>query len=87
MFITVAVTLAPIMLMNSTPKKLKNAAIKIAALGLIARVETQVAIALGASVHPFTKITPSVSSTVTRKIGFADSWLKKSVKAIRVKLP
>jgi|UPI0004AD2555 hypothetical protein len=35
-----------------------------AARGLIDRVETQVAIALGASVHPFTIITPNVRIVV-----------------------
>ena len=42
-----------------------------ACFGLIARVEMQVAIALGASVQPFTKMTPMVKMTVTNKAGLA----------------
>ena len=34
------------------------------------RVEMHVAIALGASVQPFTKITPRVSKTVMARMGF-----------------
>ena len=52
-----------------TPKKLKKAAIKIAALGLIQRVEMQVAIAFGASVHPLMKITPKTKIDATTSIG------------------
>ena len=44
---------------------LATAAAKMALRALIARVETQVAMALGASVQPFTSTTPSVSATVT----------------------
>ena len=43
--------------MVSTPAKLQIAAIPMAAFMPIAPVATQVAIALGASVHPFTRIT------------------------------
>jgi hypothetical protein len=63
--------------MISTPKKLKTAAINIALRTSIERVETHVAMAFGASVQPFTKMTPSVSAVVTQKTGFA-SWFKKS---------
>jgi hypothetical protein len=55
--------------MTRTPIKLKIAAIITAALGPIDRVETQVAIAFGASVHPFTKITPSTRIVVINKAG------------------
>ncbi|MPM58044.1 hypothetical protein SDC9_104873 [bioreactor metagenome] len=59
--------------MVSTPAKFMTAAIKIAGRTPILRVETQVAIALGASVHPLTRITPSVSSTVTASGGLLSS--------------
>ena len=59
----VAATLAFTMVITRTPRKLKTAAIKMALRALIARVETQVAMALGASVQPFTSTTPSVSAT------------------------
>jgi hypothetical protein len=42
----------------------------IAFLGLIDLVETQVAIAFGASVQPFTRTTPSVRITVISNAGF-----------------
>jgi hypothetical protein len=57
-------------LIINTPKKLKTAAIKIASLGERQRVTTQVAIALGASVQPLTKITPKVSTTAIKRSGF-----------------
>ena len=41
------------------------------------RVVTQVAIALGASVQPFTKMTPSVSSVVSARGGVDSTWLTK----------
>jgi hypothetical protein len=63
--------------MISTPKKLKTAAIHIALRTSIDRVETQVAMAFGASVQPFTKITPNVSTVVAKKTGFVN-WLEKS---------
>ena len=37
------------------------------------RVVTQVAIALGASVQPLTKITPNVSNVVTNRAGFENT--------------
>ena len=58
------------MVITNTPKKLNTAAIRIAGRGPIARVETQVAMALGASVQPFTRMTPKVSSTVISNAGF-----------------
>lgn len=61
-----------------TPRKLKKAAIKIAARGLMERVETQVAMALGASVQPLTKITPKVRITVTTRPGLESIWDTKS---------
>ena len=53
----------------STPRKLKTALSIMADLAFMQRVPMQVAIAFGASVHPLTKITPSVSSTVINKTG------------------
>ena len=56
--------------MMSTPRKLKMALMMIAARTFMHRVVTQVAIAFGASVQPFTKMTPKVSNTVIAKSGF-----------------
>ena len=69
MFLMVIATVVFISDITSTPIKLNTADISIAARGAILRVDTHVAIALGASVHPLTKITPSVNSTVTNSIG------------------
>ena len=60
-----------------TPRKLKAALIRIAVRAFRHRVVMQVAIALGASVQPFTKITPSVSSAVMSKTGSEDTAFKK----------
>ena len=46
------------------------------------RVDTQVAMALGASVQPFTMITPSVSATVTASMGLLNTCERKSVRGI-----
>ena len=46
-------------------------------LGGRQRVVTQVAMALGASVQPFTKMTPSVSRTVMASIGFEKTCAMK----------
>ena len=51
--------------MTKAPKKFMTTAIPIATFGFNTRVETAVAIALGASVHPLTKITPITSVIVT----------------------
>ena len=63
--------------MISTPKKLKTALVRIAARAFMHRVVMQVAMALGASVHPLTKMTPSVSSTVISKTGLDDTAFRK----------
>ena len=52
-----------------TPRKLNTAAITMAFRALMALVETQVAIAFGASVQPLTRITPSVKTVDTISIG------------------
>lgn len=54
-------------------EKVEYAAIIIAARGLIALVETHVAIAFGASVQPFTSITARVKIVVISKAGFETS--------------
>ena len=58
-----------IRVITSTPRKLNTAAIIMAFLGVMERVETQVAIAFGASVQPFTNTTPKVRITVISKAG------------------
>ncbi len=50
----------------------------------MARVEMAVAIALGASVHPFTNITPIVRMTVTASSGFEATSLINEKKSMRV---
>ena len=63
-------TVLLIAVISKTPKKLKIAAIRIACLGRMARVEKQVAMAFGASVQPLTRMTPKVKTTVTASAGF-----------------
>ena len=67
-----------IMVITSTPRKLKMAAMMMASCARIQRVDTQVAIALGASVQPFTKITPNVNTTVMASIGLESICAIKS---------
>lgn len=69
MFDMVDATLAFMCVMISTPKKLKTALIMIAFLVDMQRVVIHVAIALGASVQPFTNITASVRSADIKSIG------------------
>jgi hypothetical protein len=71
---------------SKTPRKLKTAAIMIALLGEIDLVDTQVAIALGASVQPFTKITPIINTTVINKAGL-ERELRNSDKVIVINVP
>ena len=78
MFEIVAATFALTSVITSTPQKFSAAAIRIAACGRIARVETHVAIAFGASVQPLTRITPVVNSTVSKKGRFVNSSEKNS---------
>ena len=77
MFEMVEATLALMCVMMKTPRKLKTALMMIAVFGGRQRVVTQVAIAFGASVHPFTKMTPNVRRTVIAKIGFEKTWAMK----------
>jgi uncharacterized membrane protein len=80
----VCATVAFTKVITSTPKKLKIVAIIIAFFGLIALVETQVAMALGASVQPFTKITPRVSITIAKNDGFDINCCKKLSKVMLI---
>ena len=50
--------------------------------GDIERVETQVAMAFGASVQPLTRMTPNVSKEMMINAGLAASCCKYSVKVI-----
>ncbi|MPM26074.1 hypothetical protein SDC9_72575 [bioreactor metagenome] len=72
-FAIVWATFELIAVIVKTPKKLNTAAIKMAFRGVMLLVETQVAMAFGASVHPFTKTTPSVKATVTAIAGLVSS--------------
>ena len=54
---------------TSKPRKLQTAAMTMANFGFMARVDTTVAIALGASVAPFTTMTPMFNRVTTTKIG------------------
>ena len=51
------------------------------------RVVTQVAMALGASVQPFTKMTPSVSSVVSASGGLDTTWAMKCANETSMTLP
>ena len=53
----------------TSPTKLNTAARAMAVLGVKQRVETTVAIALGASVAPETAVTPITKIRITTKIG------------------
>ena len=69
MLLIVDATDALMCVITNTPRKLKTALIIIAGRGLMHLVVMHVAIALGASVHPFTKITESVKSEVIINAG------------------
>src|SRR5699024_9610215 len=71
----------------NTPKKLNTALIIIAFRGLKHRVVTQVAIAFGASVQPFTKITPNVNNTVISNIWFSKIPPQKFKNDTSIKAP
>ena len=55
--------------------------------GRMALVETQVAMALGASVQPLTRITLRVRRTVTARAGLDTSYERKVEKLIVISLP
>ena len=77
MLLIVAATELLICVITSTPRKLNTALVNIAERTFMQRVVTQVAIALGASVQPLTKMTPSVSRTVIVRMGLAAISRKK----------
>ena len=83
----VAATLAFIIVMTNTPIKLNTAAMIIALRTPIAFVDTHVAIAFGASVHPFTRITAKVSRTVTARTGLDVTCSKKAKNEIVISRP
>ena len=59
------------LVMTNTPRKLNTAAIMIAERTPIARVDTHVAIALGASVQPLTRMTANVRIAAISRDGLA----------------
>ena len=67
---------------SKSPRKLNTAAMIMACRGFMALVETAVAMALGASVAPFTMITPILSRVTTRRMGFCISSERKKVHSI-----
>lgn len=73
----VSATVGHNFVMTIMPRRLQPAAIKIAARGEIERVETQVAIALGASVPPLTSIAAKISTTDMRNGGLLTSCCRK----------
>jgi len=81
MFEMVSATDLFTIVITRTPKKLNIDAIIMALLGVIDLVDTQVAIAFGASVQPFTNITPRIRAEVMNKAGF-DSCRRNSAKVI-----
>ena len=84
MLLMVEATELLIWVITNTPRKLKKALIQMADRTGMHRVVTQVAMALGASVHPFTKITPRVSSMVIARTGLPVSPFQKYEKDISI---
>ena len=68
--------------MTSKPTKLQIAAMMMARRGFMARVDTAVAMALGASVAPFTMMTPMLSRVTTIKSGLLTSSVMKNDQSI-----
>ena len=77
MLLMVEATALLIWVMISTPKKLKTALRIMACRAPMHLVVMQVAMALGASVQPLTKITPRVSRTVTSRTGLENIACRK----------
>ena len=75
---TVSATAAFTEVTHSTPRKLHTAASNTAGRKGRAPVTTAPAMALGASVQPFTSRTARVSKTVPNRAGLLPSWTKKS---------
>ena len=78
----VEATLALIWVMIRTPKKLQMALMIMADRTRMHRVVTQVAMELGASVQPLTKMTPNVRATVIAKPGFEVTCWRKDAREI-----
>lgn len=77
----VCATAELIAVMSTRPTKLQMAAMMIEAPGPIARVETAGAIALGASVAPFTTVAPSVSTKMVKSTGSDPSIMRNEPKS------
>ena len=77
MLLMVEATALLMWVMMSTPRKLKTALVIMAFRAPRQRVVMQVAMALGASVQPLTKMTPRVRRTVTSMTGFVEIACKK----------
>ena len=77
MLLMVEATEALSCVMMKTPRTLKMAAMMTAERTRMHRVVTQVAMALGASVQPLTKMTPSVSNVVTVRAGLESTCWRK----------
>ena len=77
MLLMVDATELLICVITRTPRKLNTALSRMAGRGAMHRVVIQVAMALGASVHPLTKMTPSVRTTVIKSTGLCDMALTK----------
>ena len=84
MLLIVEATELLILVIIKTPAKLKTALIIIALLTLMHRVVTQVAMALGASVQPLTKITPNVKSVVINSAGLLPICCKKEINDVSI---
>ena len=76
----VSATFALSVVITNTPSKLNMAAIIIAALGLMERVEIHVAMAFGASVQPLTMMVPKVRTTVITSGGLFSKFNMNSFK-------
>ena len=67
---------------KASPAKLKKAAIRTAFFNSIPPDATKDAIAFGASVHPFTSMTPSVRRVIICRDGVFDNMVMNSPKNI-----
>ena len=84
MLVMVDATVALIMVMTTIPAQLQTAAMTMATFTSRDLVDTQVAMALGASVIPFTQITPKVRRTVISKAGFVTNCCRKKENDISI---
>ena len=86
MLLMVEATELLIWVMTKTPRKLNTALIQMAWRTSRQRVVTQVAMALGASVQPLTKMTPRVKTTVMIRMGLPASCPQNEVNDRSIKL-